>query len=319
MLKFVGGLLLLLTGWVQANELVEQRQQWLDDGKLMRDVSLDRLQHIRFAFREMPAAGQQWSPWVRALAQRRSNSAQNGLADLQARTQGVVIGLDRPLYDQWMGGALLGVLEGRGEAGLSQWRSDQQYLGLYAATRIYYQLGLKVGALHAWQQFQSTSHAQPAQTVRGRGWQGFAEFSYAMDYQRFSLEPYLGWSWQEQHLASYQASGFYQSASAASRSELSLGWRLTRPWAWRYGRLIGRVNLSWHERLAQGSGGNDRWSADGRWQPTVPRKQPTSSVRASLSLDQPLAKGSYLGVGYSAQLAKGERWQELSARLSWRF
>src|SRR5690606_33736089 len=101
---------------------------------------------------------------------------------LQRDGEGLLLGLDRPLGGQWIGGVLGGVSRSRLESDGVHLDSDSTHLGLYAATRVYHQLGFKIGVLHSWHELQQGEGA--------RSWQLFGESSLALDFRDFTLEPF---------------------------------------------------------------------------------------------------------------------------------
>ena len=46
--------------------LLDQRAVLISDSRLPREAALDRLQQVRFAFREAQAEADQWPIWTRA-------------------------------------------------------------------------------------------------------------------------------------------------------------------------------------------------------------------------------------------------------------
>ena len=82
--------------------LLDQRALLLNDSRLPREAALDRLQQVRFAFRESQAEADQWPIWTRV-------QGYHGHWDggLQRRGESLTLGLDRPFAGQWIGGGLV--------------------------------------------------------------------------------------------------------------------------------------------------------------------------------------------------------------------
>lgn len=308
----------------QAQLLVDQRELLLEDGRLPREAALDRLQQVRFAYREMPAMGQRWSTWLRGYGQ--EGEWRGAGPSLQLQSHGLVLGLDRPLAGQWMGGALLSAGRAEADADLGQFAIDSQHLGLYAGTRVYHQLGFKLGLLHGWHQLDGRRQeggTRLSGDTSARSLQAFGEASYAMDFRNFSLEPFAGLAWQRSVIDGFSERGgagvLHLQGGDEERAYLTLGWRLARPWTLDEGRLVGRASLALRQQLD-----GERLSLvaldDGGLEQTLRgRDLDESSLRLDLSLDRELGRGRYLGLAYAGRLAEQAREQSLALRLSLRF
>ncbi|MEK1907810.1 MAG: autotransporter outer membrane beta-barrel domain-containing protein, partial [Pseudomonas sp.] len=174
---------------------LDQRSLLLEDTRLPREAALDRLQQIRFAFRERAAQPGQWQSWARAYGGYGSWDAGSGSPRLERRSGGLLVGLDRPLQGMWVAG----VLAGAGRSALQAEQGgdsdvDSYHLGGYAATR-FYQLGFKLGATYSWHELHSERH-RAGQSLhadsRAGSAQVFGEASYSLDFRDFSLEPFAG-------------------------------------------------------------------------------------------------------------------------------
>lgn len=309
---------------VQAQLLVDQRDLLLEDGRVPREMALDRLQQVRFAFREMPAAGQRWSTWLRGYAQ--DGEWRGDEPSLRLQSHGLVLGLDRPLSGQWMGGALLSAGRAEADADTGRFAVDSQHLGIYAATRVYHQLGFKLGLLHGWHQLDG--RRQEGGTRLGgdtsaRSLQAFGEASYAMDFRDFSLEPFAGLAWQRSNIDGFGelggAGALHLQGSDEERAYLTLGWRLARPWTLDEGRLVGRASLALRQQLDGERLSLVALDDGGAPQALRGRDLEESSLRLDLSLDRELGRGRYLGLAYAGRLAEQAREQSLAVRLSLRF
>ena len=317
-------LLGVLTLPAQAQLLVDQRELLLEDGRVPREMALDRLQQVRFAFREMPAAGQRWSTWLRGYGQ---NGEWRGAdPSLQLQSQGLVVGLDRPLAGQWMGGALLALGQSEADADSGRFVIHSQQLGFYAATRVYHQLGFKAGLLHGWHQLEShrlQGGTRLSGDTQARSLQLFGEVSYAMDFRNFSLEPFAGLAWQRSAFDGFGERGgadaLQLDGGDEERAYLTLGWRLARPWTLEQGRLVGRASLALRQQLDDARLSLDALNASGEQARLRGRDLDASSLRLDLSLDHELGRGRYLGLGYAGRFAENAREQSLALRLSLRF
>lgn len=244
-------LLVLGLAVAQAAELpLSQRSLLLDDSRLPREAALDRLQQIRFAFRERPAPAGQLQGWSRAYG---GYGAWDGSADsarLERRNAGLLVGIDRPLAGMWVGGALAGV--GRSELQAQAGGDsdvDSYHLGAYAATR-YYQLGFKLGAAYSWHELSGTRQVT-GQRLQGDSQAGtaqlFGEASYPLDFRDFTLEPFAGLAYVQLDADSLHEHGgpaaLRLSGEQQAGAYLSLGWRLASAWQLHERRLLGRASL----------------------------------------------------------------------------
>lgn len=317
-------LLGMLTLPAQAQLLVDQRELLLEDGRLPREAALDRLQQVRFAYREMPAAGQRWSTWLRGYGQ--EGEWRGAEPSLQLQSQGLVLGLDRPLAGQWMGGVLVSAGRAEADADAGHFAINSQHLGLYAATRVYHQLGFKLGLLHGWHQLEGRRQEGGVRLggdTAARSLQLFGEASYAMDFRNFSLEPFAGLAWQRSSIDGFGERGgagaLQLDGGDEERAYLTLGWRLARPWTLDHGRLVGRASLALRQQLDDDRLALEAVDAGGERLALRGRDLDASSLRLDLSLDQDLGRGRYLGLGYAGRYAENAREQALAMRLSLRF
>lgn len=315
------GLALLLTLPAWAEPLADQPALLFENGRLPRELLLERLQQVRFAFREMPAPGQRPRPWLRGYGLDGDWDA--GASTLAYRTSGVALGVDRELGGQWMGGLLLALEQADADEEAASLGSDNRYLGLYATTRVYNQLGFKLGLLHAWHRLDARRWEMGQRLdseTRGRSLQLFGEASYAMDFREFSLSPFAGLSWQRGALDGFGEQGGsaarYRAGSHWQRSQLDLGWRLNKPWTLEHGRLAGRASLTLQLPLGEQRGAVTLFDAAGEPQRLPGRHSQGTAVRLGLSLDRELGGGRSLGLGYSGRFAEWGHEQALIARVS---
>src|SRR5690606_12505484 len=106
----IGGLAMTAQA-ADAQRLLDPRALLPDDSRVPREAALDRLQQVRFAFREAQPESGEWPLWLRLQGNR-------GHWDggLQRHGEGLTLGTDRPLGGQWMGGGLLSLSRSRLEA-----------------------------------------------------------------------------------------------------------------------------------------------------------------------------------------------------------
>jgi outer membrane autotransporter protein len=324
-------LLTLLTmggAGVQAAELpLSQRSLLLDDSRLPREAALDRMQQIRFAFRERPAPAGQLQGWSRGYGAYGSWDGSSDSARLERRSKGLLVGIDRPLTGMWMAGALAGVSRSELQAddgGDSD--VDSYHLAAYATTR-YYQLGFKLGAAYSWHELDSQRRSA-GQRLRGdsqaASTQLFGEASYPLDFREFTLEPFAGLAYVHLDADSLRETGGADALQLSGEQQdgayLTLGWRLASAWRVRERRLVGRASLAARHGFL-----DDRATAQA-WQPATGRSFELSGreferdqLRLDLSLDYQLSEQLYLGLTYAGQYADDARDNQLGARFSLQF
>lgn len=304
----LGALVLTLIGQVAlADELLlDQRAVLLDDSRLPREAALDRLQQVRFAFRENQAQEGDWPLWSRAYG---IDGSWDG--GLQRDGEGLMMGLDRPLGGQWIGGVLAGVSRTRLEGDTGHADSDSTHLGLYAATRIYNQLGFKLGALQGWHELERGE--------RARSWQLFGESSLALDFRDFTLEPFAGLAYVQLDAPSQRERGLRLPGADEESGYLTLGWRLAAPWYVWQRKWVGRASLALRQDLGSAQLASRAWSEEGDALRLQGREFERSTLRLDLSLDHELSERCYLGLTYAGQYAEDARDNALAARLSLKF
>ena len=139
------GLFQVATGVVAGDLALDQRALLLEGDRLPREAALDRLQQVLFAFREAAPEAGEWPLWSRTCGIQGSWDD----AGLERRGEGLLMGMDRALGGQWIGGVLGGVARARLDHDQGHGRTDSRYLGGYAATRVYNQLGFGSGCCTA--------------------------------------------------------------------------------------------------------------------------------------------------------------------------
>ncbi|MBD9423895.1 autotransporter outer membrane beta-barrel domain-containing protein [Pseudomonas sp. PDM15] len=292
---------------VQADDLLlAQRALLLDDSRLPREAALDRLQQVRFAFREKQAQEGDWPLWSRAYG---IDGAWDG--GLERDGEGLLLGLDRPLGGQWIGGVLAGVSRTRLEDDAGHADSDSTHLGLYAATRIYNQLGFKLGALQGWHELERGE--------RARSWQLFGESSLALDFRDFTLEPFAGLAYVRLDAPNQRAQGVSLPGADEESGYLTLGWRLAAAWYVQQRKWVGRASLALRQDLGSDQLTSRAWSEEGDALRLQGREFERSTLRLDLSLDHELSERCYLGLTYAGHYAEDARDSALAARLSVKF
>ncbi|VXB61233.1 Autotransporter outer membrane beta-barrel domain-containing protein [Pseudomonas sp. 8AS] len=313
---------------VRAAELpLSQRSLLLDDSRLPREAALDRMQQIRFAFRERPAPAGELRGWSRAYGGQGSWDGGSDSPRLERRGAGLLVGVDRPLAGMWMAGALAGV--GRSELQADEGGDsdvDSYHLAAYATTR-YYQLGFKLGAAYSWHELDSKRRSA-GQRLRGdsqaASTQLFGEASYPLDFREFTLEPFAGLAYVHLDADSLHETGGTDALQLSGEQQdgayLTLGWRLASAWQLRERRLVGRASLAARHGFL-----DDRATAQA-WQPATGqsfelsgREFERDQLRLDLSLDYQLSEQLYLGLTYAVQYAEDARDNQLGGRLSLQF
>lgn len=289
--------------------LLDQRALLLSDSRLPREAALDRLQQVRFAFREAQAGADEWPVWMRV-------QGHHGRWDggLQRRGESLTLGLDRSLGGQWIGGGLVALSQARLEADADSGASDSAHFGLYAATRIYNQLGFKLGALYGQHRLDGGSDHAGAHS-----WQLFGESSFALDFRDFTLEPFAGLALLRLDGGGLRDNGLRLQAADEEGGYLTLGWRLAAPWYWQQRKWVGRASLALRQDLGSDRLNAEAMTADGQRLRLQGREFERSSLRLDLSLDHELRDGLYLGLTYAGDYAEDARDNALAARLSLKF
>lgn len=296
-------------GAVESVLPLDQRALLLNDSRLPREAALDRLQQVRFAFRESQAEADQWPIWMRV-------QGYHGHWDggLQRRGESLTLGLDRPLGGQWIGGGLISLSQARLENDADSATSDSAHFGLYAATRVYNQLGFKLGGLYGQHRLDGGSDHASA-----RSWQLFGESSFALDFRDFTLEPFVGLALLRLDGGALRDNGLRLRAADEEGGYLTLGWRLAAPWYWQQRKWVGRASLALRQDLGSDRLNGEANGADGQSLRLQGREFERSSLRLDLSLDHELRDGLYLGLTYTGDHAEDARDNALAARLSLKF
>lgn len=304
-----------------------QRGVLLEDSRIPRDAALDRLQQIRFAFRERPAADGQLQAWSRAYGGYGTWQGDAYSPRLQRHSAGVLFGVDRPLQGMWVAGVLGGVSRSELRAGSSTGDSDidSYHLSAYAATR-YYQLGFKFGVGYSWHDLHATRQELGESLKadsRAATTQVFGEASYPQDFRDFTIEPFAGLAYVHLDAQDMRERGGEHALRLGHDEQdgayLALGWRAATTWQLQQRRLIGRGSLALRHGFIESRLQSDVQRADGSVLDVSGRAFERDNLRVDLSLDYELMSDVYLGVLYASQFAEDARDQSLGARMSLKF
>lgn len=287
--------------------LLDQRVLLLEDSRLPREAALERLQQVRFAFREAAPEAGEWPLWARAYGIRGSWDGDG----LERHGEGLLLGLDRPLGGQWVGGVLAGVARSRLDHQHGHASGDSGHIGLYAATRVYNQLGFRLGVLHGWHDLQHDGRARSAQL--------FGESSFALDFRDFTLEPFAGLALVHLDAGGQRQGDLRLRGADEEGGYLSLGWRLAAPWYWQQRKWVGRASLTLRQDLGSDRLSGEATDAQGDRLRLQSREFERSSLRLDLGLDHELSRSLYLGLTYSGHYAEDARDNALALRLSAKF
>lgn len=287
--------------------LLDQRALLLEDSRLPREAALDRLQQVRFAFREAAPEAGEWPLWARGYGIQGSWDGDG----LERHGEGLLLGLDRPLGGQWVGGVLAGVARSRLDHEQGHASSDSSHIGLYAATRVYNQLGFRLGALHGWHDLQHGGRARSAQL--------FGESSFALDFRDFTLEPFAGLALVHLDADAQRGGDLRLRGADEEGGYLTLGWRLAAPWYWQQRKWVGRASLALRQDLGSDRLSGEATDARGERLRLQSREFERSSLRLDLGLDHELSRSLYLGLTYSGHYAEDARDNALALRLSAKF
>lgn len=296
----------------EAESIASARTLLLDDSRFVREVAGDRLQQVRFSFREpKPEAGEQ-PVWLRAYGAEGSVDGEGGAGRVEREAHGLFVGADRAFGDTWVAGLLLGRSQLDLDLDAGDVDIDSTQLGAYAAMRYYNQLGLKLGAF-----FSDDRLDARAGDVDGQRWQAFAEGVYAMDFQTASLEAFASLT-----QVLLRQDDLHDEVDGTRRrvTFFTLGWRaVTRVDLGAEQRLIARASLGWRHAFGATDGQADAWRGDGSRARSEGVDLSEDALRLDLGADYGFTPTSYLGLYYSGLYAEAARDNGLSARLSLRF
>lgn len=294
---------LLLAPSVFAGDLHQAtRATLLEDARFTREAVLDRIQQLRFSFREgEPEDGQQ-PYWARTYASHGSADGPGAAPSRERTVAGISLGSERWVGD-WVLGATAGLSRTELEAGSADVRLDGYQLGAYLGTKFYNQIGFKTGLLLDSHRVDGRAPAADA-----RGGQLFGELSYSLDYRDFSLEGFSELAWLRQDSER-------QADVGSQRDELlqtTFGLRGTT--AWTLGpdqRLVARVIPAWRRN----SGDRRLGDEDGAGEAQLAR----DVIHLGLMLDWQLDQALSLGLAYEGDWATESRDNGLALRMSLKY
>ncbi|QEY60641.1 autotransporter domain-containing protein [Metapseudomonas lalkuanensis] len=275
------------------------RAYLLEDSHFLRDAASERIQQIRFSFREPPLEEEQTPAWVRAFGSRGSADADHRAPRRERDIGGGLLGSERKLGN-WLVGGMGGYSASSVEVQGEDADIHSLHLGAYAGTKIYNQIGVKLGA--AW-----SGHDGDRRAADGDSGQVFGELSYSLDFRDFSAE---GFS----ELAYVRLDSDAFGAQDRQRDEIgysTFGLRGTTRIELESGRrLTARISSGWRHaysdsRLEDESGGAVALTRD--------------AFRLDMGLDYQLSEEAYAGLFYNGTYAEDARDNGVTARLSLRF
>ncbi|NWL77393.1 autotransporter outer membrane beta-barrel domain-containing protein [Pseudomonas taiwanensis] len=275
------------------------RAYLLEDSHFLRDAASERIQQIRFSFREPPLDEGQSPAWARAFGSHGSADGDHRAPRRERDTGGLLIGSERKLVT-WFIGAMGGYSATSVEVQDVDADIHSLHLGAYAGTKIYNQIGVKLGA--AW-----SGHDGDRRGADADGGQVFGELSYSLDFRDFSAEGFSELAYVRQDSDALGALGSQRDEIGYStfglrgttRIELASGRRLTA-----------RISSGWRHaysdsRLEDESGAAVALTRD--------------TFRLDAGLDYQLTEQAYAGLFYNGTYAEDARDNGLTARVSLRF
>ncbi|MFZ6045698.1 autotransporter domain-containing protein [Pseudomonas sp. CR3202] len=275
------------------------RATLLEDSHFLRDAASERIQQIRFSFREPPLDEGQMPAWARAFGSHGSADADHRAPHRERDIGGLLLGSEGKL-GTWLVGGMGGYSATSVDVQGADADIHSLHLGAYAGTKIYNQIGVKLGA--AW-----SGHDGDSRTADADSGQVFGELSYSLDYRDFSAEGFgelayvrldsdsLGTIGSQRDEIGYSTFGL----RGTTRIDLESGRRLTA-----------RVSSGWRHafsdsRLEDESGAAVALTED--------------AIRLDMGLDYQLTEQAYTGLFYNGTYAEDARDNGVTARLSLRF
>ncbi|MDE3737260.1 autotransporter outer membrane beta-barrel domain-containing protein [Metapseudomonas resinovorans] len=274
------------------------RASLLEDSHFVRDAASERIQQIRFSFREPPLEEGQSPAWARAFGSHGSVDADHRAPRRERDVGGLLLGSERKLGN-WLVGGMGGYSATSVEVQGADADIHSLHLGAYAGTKVYNQIGVKLGA--AW-----SGHDGDRRAADANSGQVFGELSYSLDFRDFSAE---GFS----ELAYVRLDSDSQAAIDSQRDEIgysTFGLRGTTRIELESGRrLTARISSGWRHafsdsRLEDESGAAVALTRD--------------AFRLDMGLDYQFTDQAYVGLFYNGTYAEDARDNGLTARLSLR-
>ncbi|WP_375740884.1 autotransporter domain-containing protein [Pseudomonas boanensis] len=284
---------------VQADErFAAARATLLEDSHFLRDATFERVQQVRFSFREPPLEEGQTPAWGRAFGSHGSVDSDHQAARRERDIGGLFAGSERKI-GSWLLGAVAGYSATSVEVESRDLDIHSLHLGGYAGTKIYNQIGVKLGA--AWS--GADADGQGGDSDSG---QVFGELSYSLDFRDFSLEGFSELAYVRLDTDSHRAVDSQRDEIGYS----TFGLRGTTRISLASGkRLTARLSSGWRHaysdsRLTDESGAEVALTED--------------SIRLDLGLDYELTEQAYAGLFYNGAYAEDASDNGLSVRLSLR-
>ncbi|WP_234358246.1 autotransporter outer membrane beta-barrel domain-containing protein [Metapseudomonas resinovorans] len=275
------------------------RAYLLEDSHFLRDAASERIQQIRFSFREPPLDEGQSPAWARAFGSHGSTDADHRAPRRERDIGGGLLGSERKL-GSWLVGGMGGYSASSVEVAGEDADIHSLHLGAYAGTKIYNQIGVKLGA--AW-----SGHDGDRRGADGDSGQVFGELSYSLDFRDFSAEGFselayvrldsdsLGTHDSQRDEIGYSTFGLRGTTRIELASERRLTARISSGWRHAYS----------DSRLEDESGAAVALTRD--------------AFRLDAGLDYQLTEQAYAGLFYNGTYAEDARDNGVTARVSLRF
>lgn len=259
--------------------------------------------------------------WLQALSNTGRFEQTQGRKDFQQTTQGIVLGADWSLGNEWRLGLLGGKSHSTHEGSRFKGKLDSWHAGAYAL-RQSGPAALRLGAIHsdhdgttqrhvAFSGYQDRLSADYAATSQ----QAFAEFGYTLGNARLSAEPFASLGYERYSRKAHQEKGgeaaLKNSAQTQDNVSSTLGLRAASLM-----RLDNRMSLTPHLSAGWKHRYGSLDSSTTQVNPATARtftNKGTGLARDSLvaeaGLDFNLSAGHSLGVAYNAELGGSSRSQ----------
>ena len=169
-------------------------------------------------------------PGFRLLNSWSRNGGANGVSGLLDSSGGFVGGVDAPAPGDWRIGGLLGYAHSRfsADSTAASGSADNVSLGAYAG-RLWGPIGLKLGTDYTWNMISTTRTIsfpglwdQVASNYGGGAAQAFADLSYRLALQGFSVEPFGNLAYVNQDVHSFTESGFGGAALHGDANDMGV-------------------------------------------------------------------------------------------------
>ncbi|WP_256673008.1 MULTISPECIES: autotransporter domain-containing protein [unclassified Pseudomonas] len=275
------------------------RVSLLEDSHFLRDAASERIQQIRFSFREPPLEEGQTPAWARAFGSHGSADADHRAPRRERDIGGLLLGSERKLGN-WFAGVMGGYSTTSVEVQGVDADIHSLHLGAYAGTKIYNQIGVKLGA--AWSGHDGDTRAADADSG-----QVFGELSYSLDFRDFSAE---GFS----ELAYVRLDSDSRGSLGSQRDEIgysTFGLRGTTRIELESGRrLTARISSGWRHAFSDSRIDDESGAAVALTR---------DAFRLDAGVDYQLTEQAYAGLFYNGTYAEDARDNGLTARVSLRF